>query len=154
MRIYFLSNDNSLILKKYFISIYNLTICTFERSIIKYRKKIVLYELVYDNSGVIKWKILLNELICTTDQLKDLSFKKFYINWGMELFKKIRYDSVSSHTDECIIRAVFDIMFKYSIDFEYNISNLCCNNLKFKTLQFEILRDLRWKLGGIGIENN
>jgi hypothetical protein len=136
MRIYFLNNDNLQILNDHFKNLYITTIDRFEFKLDKYKEQETNNDL----------KILINELIYTLDILRNPLFENFFNKWEIEILGKVRFASVSDHTDQCIIRAIFDILFKYSIDFEYKIPYLCCNNTRFKTLQFEILRDLRWKI--------
>jgi predicted nuclease of predicted toxin-antitoxin system len=136
MKIYFLDDNNLQELNAHFKSLYITTVNKFEEQLEIYKKKV-------DKN---KYKVLINELEETLIILKDSDFEDFFSTMGLETLEKIRYASVSKHTDQCIIRAVFDILFKYCLDFEYKVSHLCCTNRMFKTLQIEILRDLRWKI--------
>ena len=138
MRIYFLE-DNLQKLNDHFKNLYITTITKFEEQLKMYKDKLI-------ETNKKTYKILIIELEITIQQLKDEKFKDYYIKWEIEILEKVRYASVSNHTDECIARAVFDILFKYCFDFEYKIPYLCCNNTRFKKLQFEILRDLMWKI--------
>jgi hypothetical protein len=102
-------------------------------------------------------ELMMEDLMIMIKQLKDHEFKQIFLEWELEILEKVRYasvkytseshnDNISFHTDKCVIRAVFDILFKYCFDFEYKVPHLCCNNTRFKIMQFEILRDLRWIL--------
>jgi hypothetical protein len=137
MRIYFLGNDNLQTLNELFKSLYITSIITFEENLKLYKFKTCNNK--EDN-------VLIFELIETLAILKDPVFESFFFKLGSETLEKIRNVTVIKHTDKCIIRAVFDILFKYTIDFEYNITHLCCDNAIFKSLQIEILRDLQWKI--------
>ncbi len=135
MRIYFLTN-NLQDLNNLFKNLYINTVEKFEERLEIYKNDALEPDCV----------ILINELEDTLKDLNNPIFKKFFLDLGTEIFEQIRYASVSNHTDKCIIRAIFDIIFKYCIDFEFKIPHLCCNNNKFKLLQLEILRDLRYKI--------
>ena len=139
MRIYFLEDTNLQVLNDHFKSLYIITIDKFKERLEVYKKR---YLLNNDSD----YTILINELEETLDILNDSSFEFFFLGLGTEILEKVRYASVSKHTDKCVIRAVFDIIFKYCVDFEFKISHLCCDNTTFKLLQIEILRDLRWKI--------
>jgi hypothetical protein len=143
MRIYFLSENNLQDLINHLKNLYSTTIIKFEEKINIYKNDVILTS---DVTNITNLRILINELSFTIDQLKDPIFEDFFIKWEIEILEKIRYASVKNHSDKCIARAIFDLLFKYCIDFEYKISYLCCDNSRFKTLQFEILRDLRWKI--------
>lgn len=80
------------------------------------------------------------------DIMKNEDFKIFFIELGLETLEKIRYASVSKHTNKCIIRAVFDILFKFCVDEEFKVPYLCCDTDKFKELEFDILGDLQYKI--------
>jgi len=123
-------------LNDYFENLYVTTIGKFE-------EKLGLYNTFPTDNTT---KILINELDDTIRQMKVKEFKVYYTKLALDIFEKIRYNSVLEHTDKCVTRAVFDILFKYCLDFEYKVSHLCCSNTRFKTLQFEILRDLRWRI--------
>ncbi len=140
MRIYFLDGNNVQELNDCFKTLYITIIAKFEDKINVYNKKVL--ELNKDTD----YGILINELKDTLFDLKDPNFENFFLNLGTETLEQIRYASVSKHTDKCIIRAVFDILFKYCIDIEFKVTQLCCNNKDFKSLQLEILRDLRYKI--------
>lgn len=143
MRIYFLNDDNLQEINENFNDLYINTIKTFDHILEKYRVEI---KNTTDLNEERILKISINELVDTIDQLKYKDFEIFYVKQVMINLEKIRYASVTGHSNKCIIRAVFDLLFKYYIDFEYKIPYLCCNNTRFKKLQFEILRDLRWKI--------
>lgn len=132
MRVYFLGPDNLQKFKDIFKNLYNIVISKFTERLESYSNK--------------KCVILITELNDTLINLKDSEFEKFFIALGISTLEKIRFNSVSNHTDECVIRAIFDILLKYCIDFEFKITHLCCNNEEFKLLQLEILRDLRYKI--------
>lgn len=144
MKIYFLEDNNSQELNNQFKNLYINTICKFEERIEIYKKNAL--EQVNNHSEHSIYIILIKELEDTNKDLKDPKFEKFFLNLGTETFEKIRYNSVSKHTDKCVIRAVFDILFKYCLDLELKIPHLCCDNTSFKLLQLEILRDMRYKI--------
>lgn len=145
MRIYFSDNDNLQILNNHFEILYITTVTKFE-------ERLKLYKLEKGSEkGSEKlsdkeYVILINELEETLKTLNDNDFKTFFLDLGTETLEKIRYISVSKHTDKCTIRAVFDILFKYLIDFEFKVSYSCCDSAAFKSLQIEILKDLRWRI--------
>ncbi len=140
MRIYFLDVNNLQELNNYFKNLYINTISTFEKNIIKNKMAIEPNKNDRDNL------ILINELVDTVNNLKDPVFEKYFLSLGTKTLEQIRYASVLKHTDNCVLRATFDILFKYCLDLEFKISHLCCDNTSFKTLQLEILRDLRYKI--------
>ena len=146
MRIYFLNEDNLQDIETMIKDLYISTLNVFERKLDSYYDKLHLLEQSGEVDEVNYTKIMMEELRIMINQLKEFEFKQMYIKWGIEILEKVRYASVSEHTDKCVARAVFDILFKYCFDFEYKIPHLCCNNSRFKTMQFEILRDLRWRL--------
>ena len=146
MRIYFLTEDNSADLETMFNDLYISTLGMFEKKLDFYQSKEITEQITESIEEQTFNKIMVEEFTSILHELRNDKFKKTYIKWELEILEKIRYASVSTHTDKCIARAVFDILFKFCFDFEYKIFHLCCNNTRFKTLQFEILRDLRWKL--------
>lgn len=139
MRIYFLNQDNLQVLEALFKDLYINTINIFKKNLELYKDKLTKEE--EDQNFA---KFMIEDIEVILEQMKKV--EEMYIKWGLEILEKVRYVTVSKHTDKCIVRAVFDILFKYCFDFEYKISHLCCNNSRFKILQFEILRDLRWKI--------
>jgi len=147
MKIYFLEDNNSHDLNNKFKSLYINTIEKITENIEIYKKKAL--EQINDHSDHSDhsdYVILIKELEDTNKNLKDPKFEKFFLKLGTETLEKIRYNSVSKHTNKCVIRAVFDILFKYCIDLELKIPYSCCNNTSFKLLQLEILRDMRYRI--------
>lgn len=143
MRIYF-SNDNNLqILNDYFKTLYTISIDKFEEGLKLYKQN---YEQQNEQNEKNYQLVLINELKETLEIFKDHEFETYFLKLGSETIEKIRYASISNHSDKCIIRAIFDILFKYIIDFEFKIAGLCCDNKSFKILQIQILRDLQWKI--------
>jgi hypothetical protein len=144
MKIYFLEDNNLQELNNQFKSLYINTISKFEERIEIYKKDAL--EQIDKDLKYSDYLILIKELEDTIKDLRDPKFEKFFLKLGTETLEQIRYASVSKHTDKCVIRAVFDILFKYCIDIELKIPYLCCNNTSFKLLQLEILRDMRYKI--------
>lgn len=137
MRIYFTNSENTADFNTYFKTIYLNTLDKFEEKYEYYQNKKEL------NKEDIFCK---NEVKETIDILKNKEFELYFLKLGHNILDKIRYKTVSEHSNYCVIRAVFDILFKFVIDFEYKLFFLCCNSDDFKLLEFEILRDLRWKI--------
>lgn len=147
-KIYFLDDNNIHDLEEHFKKLYNTSVSKFEERLAIYENELieVTNYITYDQEKESRIKILINELKETIATLNDKMFKVFFLKLGTETLEKIRYASVSKHSEKCAIRAVFDILFKYIIDFEFKITHLCCDNNAFKILQIDILRDLRWKI--------
>lgn len=145
MRIYFSNDDNLQSLKEYFENLYITTIDKSEKHYKYYKKKLQNREELNDNDYH-DCCILFNELRETIKTLRDDKFEIFFLKLGFDTLEKIRYASVSEHTENCVVRAVFDILLKYTVDFECKICHLCCSNQSFKKMQFDILRDLKWKI--------
>lgn len=149
IRIFLIDNNNNLLFfSELFNNIYKNTIYKFEQSLMIYKKELDNIKSSDIKSSDIKSEktLIINELKDTILILKDTKFMLYFTELGLETLEKIRYSSVSKHSNECITRAVFDILFKYNIDFEYNICYLCCNKNEFKKLEIDILKDLRWKI--------
>jgi hypothetical protein len=140
MKIYCLESDNLQIFNDHFDNLYNISVRFLEDTLNSYKQDVVF------KKDVKKALILISQLESTIDQLNDEKFRDFFIKQCLNILEKVRYASVSSHSDKCITRAVFDLLFKYCMDFEYGIKHLCCDNKRFKLLQIEILRDLMWKI--------
>jgi len=115
-------------------------------TITRFEERIELYNKMLDKDKNKDIKDSLYEIEGTLKDLKNPTFENFFIDLGNETLEQIRYASVAKHTDKCIIRAVFDILFKYCFDTDFKISHLCCDNYSFKSLQLEILHDLRYKI--------
>jgi hypothetical protein len=165
MRTHLVNKDNIEEFNTNLTILYNKSIHNFENQLLKYRdikQEIILGKDLKSVLGLKPTKdtkmskgveytandfnILITELEDTIEQFKDKEFEIFFKKWGIELLEKIRYSVVKEHTNMCITRAIFDILFKYTTDLFYSVPFLCCDNLRFETMQFEILRDLRWKI--------
>jgi len=133
MRVFFVTNDNAETINDYVEDIYDVTINTFEKAKCG----------VYDTEEDLQ---VFKEIETMIEMMKNVETRKFYNNLILGALKNIRYVNVSKHLDKCVVRGVFDIIFKYCFDFEYRIVHLCCNTISFKTMQYEILNDLRWKI--------
>jgi len=86
----------------------------------------------------------------TIDDLEDVKFSELFKEWMIAILETIRYKTSFKHTDNCIVRAVFDILFKYI--FEFGIPPLCCTSNDFKKLEFNILTDFSWNWSTVFIE--
>lgn len=79
--------------------------------------------------------------------LKDQKFMDFFTIWVFEVMSKITIKTTKSHTNLCIIRATFDLVFKYAIDLEVRATRLenddCPDYLQ---LQCNIFKDNHWNL--------
>lgn len=87
-------------------------------------------------------------ITCT---LRREEFKFFFKKTFIDTMRKVRFRTIEGHTDDCIHRAMFDILFKYLIDVDFSVRNSCCDKNLFKSLQVGIMQDLMWK---ITIDNN
>lgn len=139
-----MDKENSNNIEIFFKDLYMNTLNTFEQQLCIYLKKSKLS--TNDNEEKNFNELMVEEIKNVIEHLKDNQFKEIFIKWEIQTLEKVRNVSVCDHTDKCITRAIFDIIFKYFFDFDYKIPYSCCNNKRFKTLEFEILRDLRWKL--------
>lgn len=80
-------------------------------------------------------------------QLRDTEFMDYFINWTMKVMSKIFLKSTIGHTIDCIVRATFDLVFRYAIDIDcvpVNLGNSKCDDLV--KLQFSIFSDNLWYL--------
>jgi len=121
----------------------------YANTILKFKEKLDLYHLELneaDHKRSSELHYLIYELYDSIEQLEDKKFTTYFINWTVEFGEKIRYITVNKHTHKCIIRAIFDIIFKYAFDINYIISYSCCNTHLFRKLEFDILTDCSWKI--------
>ena len=141
MRTHFL-NSNIVKIKQQVKILYASTIAKFEFRLTRYSNELE----IASKKRLNDLRYIIPELTDTIDQLCEPTFELMFINLCMKFMEKIRYITIIKHTEECIIRATFDILFKYTFDFEYQIPFSCCNTEEFKKLQFDILNDCRWKI--------
>jgi hypothetical protein len=80
------------------------------------------------------------------DTLLSKEFNDTYVAVCMNILEKIRTSTAGSHSEECITRAVVDIFIKFVIDSDYVIMHSCCNTSDYVKLEFDILKDVSWKI--------
>jgi len=154
MRTHFLQVNNLQELKNQFKILYITTVSKFREKLDRYALELCALELdalelINDErlcGRSYEIKFFMKELYDTIEQMEEINFMNFFINWIIEFSENVRHITVNGHTDKCITRAIFDIIFKYAFDIDYKISYSCCNTEKFKDLQYEILRDCGWKI--------
>ena len=144
MRTHFIYIGNLQELKTFMKSLYITTVSRFKERLTRYNHELVHLSTEYSRKKELEY--LIRELDDTITQLDEKPFMNTFIKWVMDFCEQIRYINVSKHTEQCVCRAVFDIVFKYTFDIEYKISHGCCSTDSFKFLQFELLRDSRWKI--------
>jgi len=144
MRTHFLErrNNNHTGIKKRIKLLYSSTLDIFKLKLQKYCLELP----TADQQRQIDLFILIPEVNATLQHLENEEFMNYFIDWNIKLLEQIRFITIIKHTEECIIRATFDIIFKYAFDFEYQISFSCCTTDEFKKLQFNILNDCLWKI--------
>jgi hypothetical protein len=99
----------------------------------------------------------------TVDQLSCPEFMKIFSGWVMNVLEHIRYKTVENNCQNDIIRASFQLVFKYAIDYEGSIdirlpdehdidmstdsiSQVLDINSGFLDLQLCIFKDNHWKV--------
>ena len=90
-------------------------------------------------------------------QLKSVKFMDFFVDWIMHVMSKITLKTSKTHTTNCIVRATFDLVFRYAIDLDVQAFRLEQRNeqgskcsetcSEFMELQIDIFKDNHWKLG-------
>jgi hypothetical protein len=144
MGTHFVQVNNLQILKKKFKFLYITTLDIFKQKKIFFQSELCFTDVNVQDYNELTYTI--NELRDTIEKMEDEDFVSFFIDWILDFSGKIRKITINNHTEDCIIRAVFDIIFKYAFDINYKISHVCSNISSFKKLQFEILRDCKWKI--------
>jgi hypothetical protein len=137
MDVFIVNKNNISIFVECLNRVYEKTLKIYKLEIIYYTKKVDLKE--SEKSEFI-------DVCLTYETLKNEDFRICYDKTCICILEKIRKAITIGHTEECISRAVVDIFFKYFIDLDYRVSHLCCTTDNFKALQFEILRDISWKI--------
>jgi hypothetical protein len=132
MRIFFLNDDNSYEINNHFKNLYNSIVDIFENN--------------SNNSNNLNNSNDKIDSIELCKTMKDRKFMEYFLDKGLKILEKVRYKTISNHNTKCIVRAVFDILFKYIFDTECKIYYYCCDKNKFIKLEFEILNDIMWKI--------
>lgn len=135
MQIYFIENNMEVeSVKHYLQELYKTTVVKFNTIYDEHVKKNEEKE-----SSIV-------ELGLTIKLLEGKEFETFFIHKCLTFLKQIRSASTNGHTEECVVRGMFDIYYKYCVDFGFVIPPKCCDQIKFETLQINMLQDLMWKL--------
>lgn len=131
MRTHFL-DVNHLIVKDIITNIYLKSLEKFKSRLIRYYSE-ELSHLIPDLKDVLK-------------HFENEDFMNFFINWNLKILEKIRYITIIEHSNECVIRATFDIIFKFALILIIKFLILVVTQMIFKKLQFDILNDCNWKI--------
>ncbi len=144
MKTHFLDVSNLQEFETFLKLLYITTICRFKERLKRYNLELLYTTTIYTRKNELEY--LIRELEDTIFQMEEKMFEKIFIGWSIEFCEQIRYINIIKHSNHCVLKAVFDIIFKYTFDIEYRISYDCCDTSLFKKLQFELLKDCRWKI--------
>lgn len=134
VKVYFCSSENKQSIIDYFNSLYIVVLKSFDKKLEEEenRKDVDTSVIGYVTSNL--------------ENVYDDKFRDFFSKEFVTTIEKVRHETVKDHSEKCVIRCVFDILFKYYIDFDVGISYYCCNGKEYISLQKEILSDLSWKI--------
>jgi hypothetical protein len=150
--VFVVNKDNILTVKEYLKSIYEMTLKIHNQEIVRLAGTVPNSSINTDTNPIntdTDTNSINNRLIDLCyfyEHLKSKEFRELYDNVCMRILEKTRSSTKGKHSDECVVRAVVDIFMKFFMDHEYIIKHKCCDCPKFVKLEFEILKDISWKI--------
>jgi len=77
--------------------------------------------------------------------LTDLNFMEYFVKQVMKVMKNVSLETSKGHTQDCIVRCCFDLVFRFAIDHNYiavQLGDSECDD--YLDLQLNIFKNNNW----------